>query len=92
MIDDVYIRTESKALRASNDTERFGVKSVGTTDGLFEYARKDDFSICRTSFSVRYTEDLVDITKNIPSYFEGWRSHWGEFRDYLKDAIELALG
>jgi hypothetical protein len=92
MIDDVYVRTKSKALRPSDDTERFGVKSVGTTDGLLKYARKDDFSICGTGFSVRYAEDWIDVTKNIPSYFEGWRSHWGEFRDYLKDAIEFALG
>lgn len=45
MIDDVYICTKSEAFQSCNDTERFGVESVGAADGLFENARQDVFSV-----------------------------------------------
>ena len=91
MVDDVYIGAESEALQASNDTQRFGVESVGATDGFLEYAREDDFSIGGTSNSVRYSEKLVGVGACVPANFEGWRSHWREFCDYLEDAVKLAL-
>lgn len=92
MVDDVYVGAESEALQTGDDAKRFGVESVGATDGFFEDAREDDFSIRGTRFSVRYTGGLVGIRKNMPTNFKGWRGHWREFRDYLENTVELALG
>lgn len=46
MINYVYVCAESKAFQAGNNAKRFSIESVGATNGLFEYAREDDLSIC----------------------------------------------
>lgn len=38
MINYMYVYAESKAFQAGNYAKRFGIESVGATNGLFEYA------------------------------------------------------
>jgi hypothetical protein len=47
VVDDVYVGAESEAFYACNNAQRLGVEGVRTADGLFQYARQNDFSIGR---------------------------------------------
>lgn len=69
MVDYVYVCPESKAFRAGNNAQRFGVESVGATNGFFEYARENDFGFGGTRAGLE-SHQVGNCKQDIPANFE----------------------
>jgi hypothetical protein len=48
VVDDVYVGAEGEAFQACDDAERLGIEGVRSADSFLQYARENDFCVCRT--------------------------------------------